>query len=179
MTTTAEKSGFSLVMGRRMSWRQVPILCAGAASLAWLVSSIWDNRGPDRPFGPYHISLVAEIAFGVLAVTSSIVVVANSLVTSKIRVQGATFGAAGTLIVASVVATCAWRIQTALGEGANIGAGFVISAAPFAVSALLFATVRIQKSSGGAAARYALVYILSCCTGPLLFTLVWTLPQPN
>lgn len=127
--------------------------------------------------GPYAVPLGLEYAVGVVAIAAGIGAAIASAVGPSAR-SGMSAQAIAMLLMTAMLATWSWRVITAGGDGANIGGGLAAMLAPFAVAALLFATVNAeQRSRNGALRRYLLLAALAWLTGPSLFAAVWILSR--
>ena len=127
-----------------MLWWQAFGLCVGAAALTWMVSAVFDTRGPVRVIGPYHVPFTVEVCVGALAVAAGLASVAALVRRQSHANRGPTFATTATLIFTCAFVTAWWRTATAIGEGANIGGGMFVLAAPVLIAGLLIAAVPIQ-----------------------------------
>lgn len=138
---------------RRVSWWAAFCLTGGAISGTWWLSGIGRYRGPDHMVGPYAMPVGVEYGVGILALACAVVATVVSVVRPAARF-GVSALAMAPLLVAVIIATGAWRVITAGGDGANIGGGIVAILAPFAVAGLLFATLAVERRSRHGMMRY-------------------------
>lgn len=132
---------------RQMPWPQAVALCVGTAAVTWMVSAVFDTRGPDRVIGPYDVPLAAEIVLGVLAVAAGLTAVVAIVRHERHAHRGPTFATTATLIVNCVFATGWWRTATGMGKGANIGGGMFVFAGPLVIVTFLAAAVAVQLAT--------------------------------
>lgn len=105
--------------------------------------------GLSHGYGPYQVGPESGYIVGGTAV----VVAAASLAALVIRSRhGAadkrTWAVVAALAMAGAVAAAGWRVMTAGGVGANIGAGFVLLLAPMLIAGLLVWAIWLAGSGG-------------------------------
>jgi hypothetical protein len=151
----------------------VACLVAATASVTWCVSGIGRYHGPDHLIGPYAVPRAAEYAVGAAAVAGGLVAVGTQLLHPSRR-RGIGTGALLLVVLTAGFVTVAWRIFTAGGDGANIGAGLLAMGGPFVVAGLLHAAVAAERRSREGMVHYRRFVVLAWTAGALLGALAWS-----
>jgi hypothetical protein len=91
-----------------------------------------------------------------------------------LRQRGVGTGALLLVVLTAGFVTVAWRIFTAGGDGANIGAGLLAMGGPFVVAGLLHAAVAAERRSREGMVHYRRFVVLAWTAGVLLAALAWS-----
>lgn len=110
--------------------------CSALIVLTWWLSSFGRHHGVFYLIGPYHVPVLLEWALGVGVFAAACV---GRVLTARQGLNDSRYSSltVAFLAVASVLGTVGWRAVTPRGEGANIGAGFVLLVGPLFVAGLL------------------------------------------
>jgi hypothetical protein len=134
----------------------VVALAAASPALTWWAVGPLGAQWPDRELGPFHVSVLLErIALGValaLAVAGAAAISVPAL-RRRARRTVSPWTASG-LVAPGVVGAIGWRVETAGGVGANIGAGLVELTVPLVVAGLLVGAVAIEANRPGRGLRH-------------------------
>ncbi len=118
-------------------------------------------------FGPYHLPVGPLRAAGVVAVVVALAAVSHTVRAWRDRREqgGLALGTTMCLIALGATAAIGWRICTAGGVGANIGAGFVLLVGPVCAAGLVVGAVLFE-----CAARQVRPWLTTLLAGLALLT---------
>lgn len=133
----------------RVAYRDAASLAAGAATATWWTTGLTATyRGEDHAVGPFRVPLALEyvVAAVVIAMTCAAV---SRIASRRHRDCGLLPASCLFLMLSGALVAWLWRVITAGGDGANIGAGLAIVFGPFFVGIVISAVV-VRESSQGA-----------------------------
>lgn len=143
-------------------WPALALVVASPVLTWWAVGPL-GTEWPDHEFGPYHVPVLPErIALGVALALAAAAVLAISVPTLR-RGARRTLSpwTALCLVLPGVIVAIGWRLETAGGVGANLGAGFADLTVPPVVAALLVGAVASEANRPGKEFRRAKVLVLT------------------
>jgi hypothetical protein len=136
-------------------WGVLALAVASPALTWWAVGPL-GAQWPDHELGPFHVSLLLErIALGVALALTVAAAVGISLPTLRRRARRTVSPwTAPCLVAPGVVGAIGWRVETAGGVGANIGAGLAELTVPLVVAGLLVGALAIEANRPGRGFRH-------------------------